>query len=92
MYKLALVVFVFLLSSCSTYYDPNDPYMRGVRFFDRKNYEAAKQYFEPLANASDCDAQYRYGTLYFLGAGVPENFQTAKKWRQRQELKISSNR
>lgn len=80
MYKIATIILVVLLSGCGTYYDPNDPYMRGIRSFDRNSFEMAKRDWEPLANAGDCDAEYRYGTLYFFGAGVPQDHLTAHKW------------
>jgi hypothetical protein len=37
-------------------------------------------YWKPLAEAGDCDAQYRYGTLFLLGAGVPRTPATAIEW------------
>ena len=40
----------------------------------------AIQYWKPLAEAGDCDAQYRYGTLFALGAGVPKAPATAVEW------------
>jgi hypothetical protein len=34
-----------------------------------------------LANAGDCDAEYRMGTLYFLGAGVSQDYKIAhERW------------
>jgi hypothetical protein len=75
------LLLVFLFIGCAgTYLDPNDQYFRGMRFFDRKNFEMAKRDWEPLAYTGDCDAQYRYGTLFFFGAGVPQDFATAHKW------------
>jgi hypothetical protein len=71
---------VVLLSGCSTYPDPNDPYVRGIRFFDSNNPEMARQEWEPLAHAGDCDAQYRMGTLHFLGAGVRRDYKMAHQW------------
>ena len=80
--KRIIMVFVFLgvLSACSTYFDPFDPYMRGMRWFDRMKFDMAKPYWEPLAKAGDCGAQYRMGALYFLGAGVTKNYETAHQW------------
>lgn len=80
MYKLILLLLMGLLSACGTYYDPTDDYMRGLRWFDRKDFEIAKKHWEPLANAQDCDAEQAMGTLYFFGAGVPKNYQIAHKW------------
>jgi TPR repeat protein len=74
--------FLLLLSGCipGTYFDPFDDYVRGLRWFDRGAFEEAKIYWVPLANAGDCDAQFRLGTLYFLGAGVPQSDETARQW------------
>jgi len=55
-------------------------YMRGLRWFDRKNFEAARRSWEPLASASDCDAEAGMGTLYFFGAGVPQDYKIAHRW------------
>lgn len=79
----AAFLFSLLLSGCfipGTYYDPFDEYVRGIRWFDRGRYDSALKSWEPLAEAGDCDAQYRLGTLYFLGAGVPRNYDTARHW------------
>jgi TPR repeat protein len=67
------------LAACGTYYDPGDIYTRGLRWFDRGNYEQARLDWEGLAKTGDCDAQYRLGVLYFLGAGVPQDFAEARK-------------
>lgn len=71
------------LSGCfipGTYYDPFDDYVRGIRFFDRGQFETARAIWEHLAKQNDCDAQFRLGTLYFVGAGVPRNYETARQW------------
>jgi hypothetical protein len=63
-----------LLGGCvpGTYYDPTDNYVRGLRLFGRGQPENAILLWKPLADAGDCDAQYGYGTLFFLGAGSPK--------------------
>ena len=33
-----------------------------------------------MAEAGDCDAQYRYGTLFLLGAGIPKDEAVAVDW------------
>jgi TPR repeat protein len=73
---------VAVLGGCvpGTYYDPTDNYVRGLRLFDRGQPENAILFWKPLADAGDCDAQYRYGTLFFLGAGVPKNLDSAREW------------
>jgi len=80
----AFVAFVVAaaLGACvpGTYYDPTDRYARGLRLFDRGQHANAISVWKPLAEAGDCDAQYRYGTLFFLGAGVQQSFDLARDW------------
>jgi len=64
--SLGLVSLV--LAGCNTYYDPSDNYVRGLRWFDRGNYGLARENWEPLANAGDCDAQARLGYLLYAQA------------------------
>src|SRR5437764_1378019 len=77
----ALVV-AAILGACvpGTYYDPTDRYVMGLRLFDRGQPENVILFWKPLAEKGDCDAQYRYGTLFFLGAGVPKNLDSAREW------------
>jgi len=80
---LASLFVALLLSGCllpGTYFDPFDEYVRGLRSFDGGGFEQAKNHWVPLAKAGDCDAQFRLGTLYFLGAGVPQSDETARHW------------
>ena len=72
--------FLLLFSGCATYFDPFDEYVRGLRFFDRGAFGPANTIWEQLARAGDCDAQFRLGTLYFLGAGVTQSDETARHW------------
>jgi len=48
---------LFILSGCQTYQYSSDPFIVGMRWFDRGNLELAKQYWEPLAQKNDCDGQ-----------------------------------
>ena len=84
MKKLLIVVtFLSSLSACmipGTYFDPYDDYVRGLRFFDHGKFDEARFYWEPMARKGDCDAQFRYGTLYFLGAGVPQDYEETRRW------------
>src|SRR2546427_3000121 len=79
---LMAAVIVVALGACipGTYLDPLDNYARGLRLFDRGQYENAILFWKPLAEKGDCDAQYRYGTLFFLGTGVPKSLDSAREW------------
>lgn len=75
-FGLAVVTFfTLLLPGCvpNTYYSTTDPYVVGLRWSDRGNYEIAAQNWDPLVEKGDCDAEYQVGTLYFLGRGKPQN-------------------
>ena len=54
--------------------------MKGLRFFDRGQFANAMFFWKPLAEAGDCDAAYRYGVLFALGAGVPKDLDVARDW------------
>lgn len=43
--------------ACSTYQYSNDPFLVGMRWFDRGNFDLARQYWQPLADKGDCDGQ-----------------------------------
>jgi TPR repeat protein len=81
MLSLALTLAI-VLGGCvpGTYYDPNDRYATGLRLFDRGEPGDAIVYWKPLAEEGDCDAQYRYGTLFYLGEGVPRDYDSAREW------------
>lgn len=81
--SMFMLIFSLFVSGCmipGTYYDPFDEYVRGVRFFDNGKFEMARVRWERLAKEGDCDAQFRLGTLYFLGTGVPLNYEIARQW------------
>lgn len=78
-----VLVCVLFLTGCNTYYDPADNYVRGVRWFDRGAYEAAAELWKPMAEAGDCDAQYRYGHLLWLGLGVEKDRNAARSLWQK---------
>jgi TPR repeat protein len=75
-----LVLGAAALGACGTHYDPGNSYVRGLRFFDRGQFANAMFYWKPLAEAGDCDAAYRYGVLFALGAGVPKDLDVARDW------------
>lgn len=75
-----------LLAGCmvpNTYYDPTDPYAYGLRWYDRGRYDMAAQYWDPLVEKGDCDAEYRIGLMYSLGRGKPQdNDKAMALWRK----------
>jgi hypothetical protein len=76
-------MFSVLVGACwipGTYFDPFDEYVRGLRFFDYGQFERARVRWERLAKEGDCDAQFRLATLYFLGKGVPQSYETTHQW------------
>ncbi len=78
--RLFILLTVAFLGACGTYYDPSDNYVRGVRFYDRGDYVTAKELWQPMAEAGDCDAAFRMGTLYIEGRAVEVNLETAISW------------
>lgn len=60
-----------LLASCNTYYDPSDPYTRGLRWYDRGSHSMAQVYWEPLVAAGDCDAKARTSLMRYEDAQTP---------------------
>jgi hypothetical protein len=80
------VVSAVALSGCTSLLDNPEPfaapdeYVSGMRWFSRGEYKFAIKYWQPLADAGDCDAEFRIGTLYFLGAGVPRDYEAARQW------------
>ena len=67
----------------NTYYDKLDPYAYGVRWYDRGRYDLAAQYWDPLVEKSDCDAEYWVGVLHFLGRAKPQdNDKAVALWRK----------
>jgi hypothetical protein len=84
--KILFLTIGLALTGCMiphTYYDPVDPYVIGLRWFDRGNYTNAIIYWDPLVEKGDCDAEYMTGLLHFLGRGKPQNnAQALALWRK----------
>ncbi len=59
------------LAGCNTYYDPTDPYTRGLRFYDRGMTAIARGIWLPLQQKGDCDAQARYALVLFQDSDIP---------------------
>ena len=56
------------------------PLEDGLDAFKAKDYAKAAALWTPLAEAGDLTAQYRLGTLYAEGQGVPQDDALAFKW------------
>src|SRR5512140_1259738 len=56
------------------------PLEDGLEAFKAKDYAKAAALWTPLAEAGDPTAQYRLGTLYAEGQGVPQDDDIAFKW------------
>jgi TPR repeat protein len=52
----------------------------GLAAHERGDYATAAREWQPLAEAGDAEAQFRLGTLYRLGQGLPEDRTAAGRW------------
>jgi hypothetical protein len=52
----------------------------GSSAYDRGDYAAAVREWRPLAEQGDTEAQYRLGSMYQRGQGVPQDHAEAAKW------------
>jgi TPR repeat protein len=59
------------------------PLEDGVSAYHAQDYAKALELWRPLAEKGNADAQYRLGTLYAEGKGVPQSDATAAEWFQR---------
>lgn len=66
--QIAAVVFVLFITGCigipNTYYSITDDYVRGLRWYDRGDYDSALNYLTPLVEKGDCDAEALVGLIY----------------------------
>ena len=64
---LTSVFFLLLmLSGCNNErVNPTDPYTDGLQAYDRGDHRLARNDWEPLAKAGDCDAEARYALVLF---------------------------
>jgi len=60
-------------------YDPA-LYEQGMTALENGDYATAVSAFREGANQSDPRAQYRLGSLYYQGLGVPQSYSRAKRW------------
>jgi uncharacterized protein len=55
-------------------------FAQGLDALDRGDYAKAVKIIKPLAEGGDARAQYRMGTFYALGNGVPQDYVQATVW------------
>jgi len=55
-------------------------YDKGLNAFYRGDYQTALAELMPLAKKGHSNAQSRLASMYFVGAGVPKDFITARIW------------
>ena len=58
-------------------------YQVGMDAYERGNYATALSEWRPLAEEGDPSAQFRLGSLYENGDGVPRDFAKARQWYER---------
>src|SRR5947199_52462 len=59
------------------------PFEDGYAAYTRGDYPTALQFFVPLAEAGNRDAEYSVGVMYANGRGLPQSFIEAAKWFRR---------
>ena len=55
-------------------------YRKGVDAFKRGDYQAALREWKPLAEQGNASAQTVFGTMYYLGEGVLQDYKEAVEW------------
>ena len=58
-------------------------YQAGMDAYNRGDYATALREWRPLAERGDPSAQFRLGSLYENGDGVPRDFATARQWYEK---------
>jgi TPR repeat protein len=93
----ALSLFL-MLTGCGTYLFSSEDYALGSRMLDRKNCQYALKYLEPMAEAGDCDAEYKMGLMYLTSTckeldealGVSFLTRAAKKGQPKAEILLGN--
>lgn len=57
-----------------------DSLLDAQRAYSAGDYAKAEKLYMPLAKRGDAKAQLSLGVIYYLGQGVPQNYQEAAKW------------
>ena len=58
-------------------------YQAGMDAYNRGDYATALREWRPLAEQGDARAQFRLGSLYENGDGVPRDFAKARQWYEK---------
>jgi TPR repeat protein len=58
-------------------------FQTGLAAYNRGDFAAALQEWQPLAEQGDANSQYNLGLLYARGEGVPQDYQKAIGWYQK---------
>jgi TPR repeat protein len=59
------------------------PFEDGQAAYERRDYDAALSFWQPLADEGDAEAQYSLGLMHRYGQSVPQDFTKAAKWYRR---------
>jgi len=77
-FLIALVLSIICLAA-----PPSADYPAGVDAYNSGNYATALREWRPLAEQGDPGAQFRLGSLYENGDGVPRDFAKARLWYEK---------
>jgi TPR repeat protein len=61
-------------------------FAEGATAYNNKNYGTALKEITPLARAGNADAQHLMGLMYYMGRGVPQDYQQAFQWHRKAAL------
>ena len=75
-----IIAFALALSLSSPGTAWGADFEKGLAAWLKEDYATALQKWEPLAEQGHADAQFQLGNAYYLGQGVPQNYEEAAKW------------
>lgn len=88
-----LVVVIFALAALAGFrywkYEQQAPLRSGVSALKSGDYQTARRYIRPFAEAGDSHAQELLGTIFAFGLGVPKDTLRARIWFRRAESGLS---
>ena len=74
-FKTFFIIFICLFANASF-----ADFDKGLKEFNKGNYELALDIWEPLANEGVSNAQYNVGLMHHNGLGTKQDFKQAYKW------------